>query len=297
MEGNYSLDYQPQVSIPPRKVSRPTGSAALRPAIPFPFHQGRFQGLTEPGKFPVGRRVSIPPRKVSRASFVPFLEQEISGFHSTKEGFKAGCRSAGTSSCPVSIPPRKVSRDASGFRELRRGAFPFHQGRFQGGSRSRIVSTHSCFHSTKEGFKAGGAEQRLRVLEEFPFHQGRFQGAAASHHQVSPDHVSIPPRKVSRCYSDTAATPRFSVSIPPRKVSRRLEPILAQRLLPCFHSTKEGFKGNPYRYSASSPHRFPFHQGRFQGARLLFPDHLSSTRFHSTKEGFKAVPVARNGPE
>ena len=165
----------------------------------------------------------------------------------------------------VSIPPRKVSRpqvqepQPLGFLK-----FPFHQGRFQGGSNSatcrlfpRVFPFHqgrfqgcSCraaftcarrFHSTKEGFKARCSYR--------PY-------------QTSP--VSIPPRKVSRSDlamrlqlqhgfpfhqgrfqgSWTTASRAFvgRVSIPPRKVSREAG-------------------GADCRQRR----RFPFHQGRFQG--------------------------------
>ena len=99
----------------------------------FPFHQGRFQGSSRVNSTSESERVSIPPRKVSRA---------------------AGTRMTPTTR-RVSIPPRKVSREETGRgAESRTHAFPFHQGRFQGGTDSCPIGRHPSFHSTKEGFKA-----------------------------------------------------------------------------------------------------------------------------------------------
>ena len=128
----------------------------------------------------------------------------VNGFHSTKEGFKASCPAArgvrsevfpfhqgrfqGTSGVKVPFAERK---------------FPFHQGRFQGGKNCvPPPMLSSCFHSTKEGFKAprlcpeylpavlfpfhqgrfqGGWHQNGKIASwEFPFHQGRFQGRSAT---------------------------------------------------------------------------------------------------------------------
>ena len=169
----------------------------------------------------------------------------LHSFHSTKEGFKGRCGEVHGGGSAVSIPPRKVSRAAAPddqvarklrFHSTKEGfkghilvldvpvaqEFPFHQGRFQGGS--------------------GTASPPSRP--RFPFHQGRFQGPQQGSRELCPEHVSIPPRKVSRGrlkplssdwkllfpfhqgrFQGTSLarwhmSPPVGVSIPPRKVSR-----------------------------------------------------------------------------
>ena len=56
------------------------------------------------------------------------------------------------------------------------------------------------------------------------------------------------------------------VSIPPRKVSRGLKRFFRDSKIYSFHSTKEGFKGGGPGAEKGGDCRFPFHQGRFQGA-------------------------------
>ena len=144
------------VSIPPRKVSRMKHEKNKFFINMFPFHQGRFQGQRQGGnKYPL-----------------------VPGFHSTKEGFKAGERESGA--CDARM-------------------FPFHQGRFQGSgppdprqSRRKVSipprkvsrlglfcavgDSKVRFHSTKEGFKVRARSVYFTRIRLFPFHQGRFQG-------------------------------------------------------------------------------------------------------------------------
>ena len=107
----------------------------------------------------------------------------------------------------------------------------------------RAVTMERGFHSTKEGFKAGGHDQPppeggpvsipLRKVSRqcrsrsiamrnalFPFHQGRFQGCNGSIVFLLSIVVSIPPRKVSREMFIVLLSLVGVVSIPPRKVSR-----------------------------------------------------------------------------
>ena len=81
--------------------------------FPFPFHQGRFQGVGQ----------------------LPRREQSIEfPFHQGR--FQGSTQISGQTDRPaVSIPPRKVSRSEEDQAYLAFGdAFPFHQGRFQGRS-------------------------------------------------------------------------------------------------------------------------------------------------------------------
>ena len=71
------------------------------------------------------------------------------------------------------------------------------------------------------------------------------------------------------------------ISIPPRKVSRIGRYPVHSPAGRYFHSTKEGFKVRGTAWEWGKENRFPFHQGRFQGAFLgktfgddcLFPFH------------------------
>ena len=281
----------------------------------FPFHQGRFQGIESPGIKASFTRVSIPPRKVSRGM--------------------------GSSSCSipyrVSIPPRKVSRP-QGLHQPRDvlAVFPFHQGRFQGERTLSFCVVSQSFHSTKEGFKVAKIASKNSKVLVFPFHQGRFQGPEPGRRRPVPTGVSIPPRKVSRKPPCQRGFPYAdSVSIPPRKVSRPLCQKYSRRpslrfpfhqgrfqgerdtrsleSSSCFHSTKEGFKGDgtfqrtswrigfhstkegfkarPKTSKKESNRKFPFHQGRFQGCPLcgrelveiVFPFHQG--RFQGSDHG------------
>ena len=76
------------------------------------------------------------------------------------------------------------------------------------------------------------------------------------------------------------------VSIPPRKVSRAAVPLSYNAPIPCFHSTKEGFKVNSVVDLTLGYPVFPFHQGRFQGG-MVPSGSFAPGCFHSTKEGFK----------
>ena len=205
--------------------------------------------------------------KVILKSFANFL---AFCFHSTKEGFKVRDQRYPVSPMEVSIPPRKVSRPigtCSPAKKTQR--FPFHQGRFQG--KAAHDAGHGfgeSFHSTKEGFKEP------------------VQG-----HQLVPSHcVSIPPRKVSRTI---LCPPNWGeaglVSIPPRKVSRALDCCghVAEQLV-SIPPRKVSRTHVPASISRKYP-RFPFHQGRFQGA-LNAVRARQCPSFHSTKEGFKGVP-------
>ena len=321
------------VSIPPRKVSRTErGHRPQEEKHQFPFHQGRFQGRRRLRIHPKGPSVSIPPRKVSRVAQKAGGGDIISGFHSTKEGFKVKldyililkhlsfhstkegfkgwlCLSKmlleyGFHSTKEGFKAETLQAVAEVLPE-----FPFHQGRFQGSEASfRSCGQPLCFHSTKEGFKVAARLKRAVSYNMFPFHQGRFQGGGAiaevTKYLAFPFHqgrfqgrtrplgamtescfhstkegfkagknpwtidwrsVSIPPRKVSRSVAMACAIPPFPVSIPPRKVSRLPAAVRNDHHLEGFHSTKEGFKE---RSSSTSS--------------------LRPSGFHSTKEGFKA---------
>ena len=141
--------------------------------------------------------------------------------------------------------------------------FPFHQGRFQG-----VIKRTDSFCRVPFPFHQGRFQGRCIVsafarFSVFPFHQGRFQG------------------KLDACVLWRCA----GVSIPPRKVSRSIALPRSTSSSICFHSTKEGFKART-SIAATASSRFPFHQGRFQGMRLLSLSKVISG-FHSTKEGFK----------
>mgnify|MGYP001017453568 CR=1 FL=1 len=146
----------------------------------YRFHSTKegFKGSYGRGRVRIPRLVSIPPRKVSRTdganigdgatNFVSIPPRKVSRKQQQRRAGRGGA---------VSIPPRKVSRmNAEVIRPSPRTLFPFHQGRFQGpalqepmqlprvfpfhqgrfqGRRCRVWGTGlSCFHSTKEGFKA-----------------------------------------------------------------------------------------------------------------------------------------------
>ena len=223
----------------------------------------------------------------SFANFLAFC------FHSTKEGFKVRDQRYPVSPMEVSIPPRKVSRPigtCSPAKKTQR--FPFHQGRFQG--KAAHDAGHGfgeSFHSTKEGFKAGMGE--ISMLERRGFHSTKegFKEPVQGH-QLVPSHcVSIPPRKVSRTI---LCPPNWGeaglVSIPPRKVSRALDCCghVAEQLV-SIPPRKVSRTHVPASISRKYP-RFPFHQGRFQGA-LNAVRARQCPSFHSTKEGFKDDPL------
>ena len=127
---------------------------------------------------------------------------------------------------------------------------------------------YNCFHSTKEGFKAGQHQHQCIGLESFHSTKEGFKGCSPSQGRTGPARVSIPPRKVSRDSCATAFLWSASVSIPPRKVSRRA-----------------------VHLDAVEEDLFPFHQGRFQGAKSKAVRAKTKRSFHSTKEGFKVLKV------
>ena len=109
MQAGFALDIN-SVSIPQRKVSKPRTSEPTRgrPAVSIPqrkVSKGRKARLHVGSRF-----VSIPQRKVSKAR--PSISGTVSqsGFHPSKEGFKAAGR-------------RRSTRAA--------GRFPSLKGRFQ----------------------------------------------------------------------------------------------------------------------------------------------------------------------
>ena len=133
--------------------------------------------------------------------------------------------------------------------------FPFHQGRFQGGTPPVLVAVIELrFHSTKEGFKGRTWLRRQRRRRQFPFHQGRFQGIAASQSRT--------PQSSFPFHQGRFQGGCFGCPMPFRTR---------------FHSTKEGFKVHRLRTGATVAPVFPFHQGRFQGACPSTPCHLDST--------------------
>ena len=120
----------------------------------FPFHQGRFQGGAANGSAGHRRHVSIPPRKVSRTPPDGGETRIDLCFHSTKEGFKDKSAAFCNSNLHVSIPPRKVSRASNPARtsfDIPVSIPPRKVSRYV--TSLDNLSHGGRFHSTKEGFK------------------------------------------------------------------------------------------------------------------------------------------------
>ena len=121
-------------------------------------------------------------------------------FHSTKEGFK------GDVGVPIDrglvLFPFHQGRFQGGSKYMypaTLGAFPFHQGRFQGVARRVCgVAVNISFHSTKEGFKVPSPAASVRRPASFHSTKEGFKEKAGRARDGPTRVVSIPPRKVSR---------------------------------------------------------------------------------------------------
>ena len=150
---------------------------------------------------------------------------------------------------------------------LRHGqdGFPFHQGRFQGLLAELAAVKYKCFHSTKEGFKAGGAWPWPTIRTCF--------------------HSTKEGFKVKMLGSTFPIDQSFHSTKEGFKGHEGRQHGAANRQFP-FHQGRFQGPRPSYHRSPWMP-RFPFHQGRFQGRRWQNYTSRSATRFHSTKEGFK----------
>ena len=165
---------------------------------------------------------------------------------------------------PVSIPLRKVSRAGAAAPAIQRRHVSIPLRKVSRRSQFRQPQgSFSCFHPSKEGFKAyREGERRWGATVSIPLRKvSRAASASAQEQEQSSFHpskegfkvirliaqkeavaVSIPLRKVSRVKPPSAPIRTLGVSIPLRKVSRCCRSGSFSTSDTGFHPSKEGFK-------------------------------------------------------